>query len=74
MKKRASKNGSKKVPGQSQTGHLFQCQEAPGDTTRVRVFEQETIVRAAVQALFEIISEKMNWIRTGLKMSWLLKR
>jgi len=28
-----------------------------------RLFEQETVVRATVEALFEILAEKVNWIR-----------
>ncbi len=35
----------------------------------MRVFQQETIVRATVEALFEIIAKKVNWNRVKTKTS-----
>ena len=47
---------------------LFACLGAPGEPPQLsRLFEQETVVRATVEALFEILVEKVNWIRNRCK-------
>ena len=58
LRKMCLKNGSKKVPRQSQTAPYSNPGGSRRSSLACALFKQETVVRATVEALFELLAEK----------------
>ena len=82
VKKGASKTASKKVTRQTQTTTSSNARRLPEQQPRVRISRQETVVRATVEALFEILAaksglgsklmQKTDWIADMLQKTELI--
>ena len=62
--KSSSKTSSKKVPCQSQTGHLFQCQEAPGEAaSRAHRTDKKQLFEQQLKHCSRFLQKKVDWVQ-----------